>query len=405
MNFIWLSAKKDLLRLWREPAALAAWIGIPVFVGLLLALMFGGGEVKPHGTLLIADEDDSFLSRVLPSAFSQDKLGEMFTVEKVSQAEGRVRLGEGRASALVIIPKGFSSAVRNGTPSTLTVVRNPAQQILPEIVEQTVRLLAEAGFYVHALAGEELKSFTGSRPSDAAIAVLSVRMAHSGDGIAAWLFPPRITVETRIPDQKQSLPSAGFASLLFPGMLFMGLLFTASGISGDWWKEKQQATFRRTLATPAGSAAVLAGKLLAYSLLAAAVTALGLLLGRLLIDMPLPRPGWTVLWSVLSASSAYLAFLLLQTLATQRRVADILANLILMPLCMIGGCFFPFEAMPAGLASIGKLTPNGMAIIVLRQTLDPAAKGPWWIPAAAGAAVLVFLFALCVPRLRARFVF
>jgi ABC-type multidrug transport system permease subunit len=39
------------------------------------------------------------------------------------------------------------------------------------------------------------------------------------------------------------------------------------------------------------------------------------------------------------------------------------------PLMMIGGSFFPFEAMPAGMAVIGKLTPNGWALEQLKRIL------------------------------------
>ena len=44
--------------------------------------------------------------------------------------------------------------------------------------------------------------------------------------------------------------------------------------------------------------------------------------------------------------------------------------LVLFPLLMIGGSFFPFEAMPEGLAAIGRLTPNGMALTELVDLLD-----------------------------------
>jgi ABC-2 type transport system permease protein len=195
------------------------------------------------------------------------------------------------------------------------------------------------------------------------------------------------------------------ATLMFPGMLMMGILFTASGLSGDWWKEKQEGTLRRALVGPHGAGAVLGGKVLAFALLAAAVACVGLGLGKGLMDMALPRPWWTLAWVVLTACGAYLAFLLLQSLATQRRAAEILVNMLLMPLCMVGGCFFPFEMMPKGLAAVGRMTPNGMAMVVMRETMDAGSAGQWWLAVGVAVAVMAALFGVCARQARARFVF
>jgi ABC-type multidrug transport system permease subunit len=69
---------------------------------------------------------------------------------------------------------------------------------------------------------------------------------------------------------------------------------------------------------------------------------------------------------------------------------------VVFPLIMIGGSFFPFEAMPPWMANIGRWTPNGLAVIQLKQLLfgpiDPTAI----VIAAIGIgvpAVLAFLLA------------
>jgi ABC-type multidrug transport system permease subunit len=36
---------------------------------------------------------------------------------------------------------------------------------------------------------------------------------------------------------------------------------------------------------------------------------------------------------------------------------------------MLGGSFFPFEFMPRGMAAIGRLTPNGWALLQLQGML------------------------------------
>jgi ABC-type multidrug transport system permease subunit len=69
----------------------------------------------------------------------------------------------------------------------------------------------------------------------------------------------------------------------------------------------------------------------------------------------------------------FLFFTTLQLLAGSQRGGHMLTSAVLFPLVMAGGAFFPFEVMPAWLASIGKKTPNGWALLRLREILDGAA--------------------------------
>ena len=81
-----------------------------------------------------------------------------------------------------------------------------------------------------------------------------------------------------------------------------------------------------------------------------------------------------------------------------------LSNLVLFPIVMLGGSFFPFEAMPEWMAAIGRWTPNGLALVRLKEIVagqpDPggllASALAIGLPAAAA-------FALSVRRLRGGF--
>ena len=48
---------------------------------------------------------------------------------------------------------------------------------------------------------------------------------------------------------------------MFPGIMFMSLLFAAQGLALDFWKDKTQGILRRLLASPAGISQYLNGKL------------------------------------------------------------------------------------------------------------------------------------------------
>ncbi len=410
MRFTWTCAVKDLRRLWRDPVALAVWIGIPLLVTVLMYVVFGTGTVLPRGQLLVADEDGTLLSSLVASAFSQGELGKMLVVEKVSSAQGRARIQRGDGSALLVIPKGFGGAFLAGRPAQLKLIKNPAQRILPEIIEEVASMLADAGSYLQAYAGDQLKLFAQGPPKgattfpDETIIATSLAFNRLGAGLAKYLQPPAIGLTSEVIEEKKPA-QASFAVAMYPGMLFMTILFLVLGLSSDVWKEREQGTLRRLGGTPARLWAFLAGKVAAVAVVFVVLGVLSLALAHGLLKMEVANPWLAVLWMTLSGVALLLMMMLLQLLSTGQRAAQLLAFLIVFPLAMLGGSFMPFEVMPDWLAAIGRHTPNGFATMQLKLILAGQVQPEPLAVAFAGALLAVaVMFPLALWRLRRAFV-
>ncbi|MFB3776417.1 MAG: ABC transporter permease [Bryobacteraceae bacterium] len=404
MRFVRVCALKDLRRFRRDPIALAIWLGVPLLVCTLLVVIFGRGGVTPKGTLLVADEDGSLVSSLLPGAFSQGPLGEMITVEKVSQAEGRARISRGDGSALLVVPKGFGDAVLEGKASRLTLVTNPSQRILPQIIEESVSVLAEAAFYLEALAGDRIRHLaTGSAPTDQTVAEASVAFNQIGRKVSAYLNRRRIDLETQTTGGEDG-GSFNLALAFIPSMLFLAVLFLAMGFSGEVWKERRQGVLRRLLATPGRPEAFLLGRTLSLALVLLVAAAGGLIVARTVVATSISAAAAAVAMTVLAGVAMYLLFQVLVMYAPNERAASVMANLLLFPLAMLGGSFFPFEVMPSWLASIGRFTPNGRAVsevgAILAGKADPVSVA--WVSLGL-AALAAVAFVLIVRRLRRGF--
>lgn len=406
MRFTWITAVKDLRRLRHDPVVLLVWLGIPVFVVLILSLVFGGQGAKPHGRLLVADEDQSFASSMLAGAFTHGELSQMVTVENVNQAEGRRRIEKGDGSALLVIPKGFGRAFLRGEPFAVQLVTNPAQQILPNIIEQTLGMTLEAGFYAQLLLGDQLKPLANAGSSSfsqqtfldasAAISRLITR-------VRPYLDPPRIDLETQVVAQKSPFET-NFAAVFLPGTIFMTVLFLSLGLSSDLWRERLHGTLRRAAAMPGTLASFLAGKMLSVMLVLGGIGAAGLFFAHWLLKVEVRSFAFALLWIVFSGAALYLLAVLLQVTAPTQRAANVVLNLVMLPLAILGGSFFPFEVMPARLASIGRLTPNGFAVVQLKGILAGSIEATRLMAGFAGAgAVAVLVFWLAVRRLRRGF--
>jgi ABC-type multidrug transport system permease subunit len=377
MRFLWSTTVKDLRRHRRSPAEFLVWLGVPLLIGSLIILASGGRSgPEPRALVWVADHDNSFVSNFLLTALSQGGGDNPLRAERVSEEEGRSRLGHGKGSALLIIPAGFSEAVLREQPTTLQLLTNPAQSILPGIVEEELNVLVDGSFYLHRLVGDELRAMADGPPAgrnvfdDGFIAAFSVRINRLVDRLASGLTPPLIQLEVTAVEQETEFDFASFALGFLPGILFMGLLFMAQGLGDELWHERQQQTLRRVVATPRSVPVFLAGKLLAGVLMMACVCLVGLCAGYWYFGLP----GWTfplaVAWTICTGILFMTGMTALQVHAASQRAGNILTMVLIFPLMMIGGSFFPFEAMPAWMATVGRLTPNGWALRRLRSILE-----------------------------------
>jgi ABC-type Na+ efflux pump permease subunit len=410
--FVLAAAKKDLLRRARDPWAFLLWLGIPLLLGLLIGMMNRGGG-KPRGRLLVADGDGTFLSHAVSSAFAQKPLSEMFDVESVDEARGRERMDQGDASALVVLPKGFGRAVLRDEPCRLELVLNPAQRILPAIAEETLGVMVEAVFYAQRVAGDRLRAAfekiaddagaAGDTWTEAFVADFGVEIRRSLERVSKYLSPPAIRVDAvQPPAEPASKPS--FVSLFFPSMIFMAFFFMAQGLSDDVWREKAEGTLRRAISSPGSVLGLFAGKLLAGSVLLLLVALLALSIGAAFFGFPWSSLPAGCLWLVGSGLLLTALLTLVQLFASSQRAGHLLTNTVLFPMVMLGGSFFPFEVMPAWMASIGRKTPNGWALEGLKSILFArASAGEIGIGLLALFLGSLLLCAVCSYRLRGAF--
>lgn len=411
MRFVLNAAEKDLRRYLRDPLALVLWLGIPLLVGTLISLVTGGSESSPPSAhLLVADEDGAVLSGLLARAFGKDKQGQLLRVEAVKNDEGLARIGRGEATALLVIPDGFGDAVLNERPTKLLLVTNPAQSILPEILQEVLEILADGAFYLHRVIGPELKEIVKGPPkgdltlSDDAVARISVSFNEIVKRLQKYLAPPVIDVELSA-DQAANGGQVSPTKLFLPGVLFMALVFMAEGLSADVWRERDLGTLRRAACTPAAVVTLLGGKLLAGSIVILGSTLAALVAGILYLNMPLLNLPLALVWGTLSGVVLLLLFTAIQLHASSQRAGSVLANSLVMPLLFVGGSFFPFEMMPDWMAALGRWTPNGWALQHLKDILFGRETFPALVAASISLLLIaVVLFLITERRMRRVFI-
>jgi ABC-type multidrug transport system permease subunit len=408
MRFVLTCATKDFRRVLSDPLALLLWLGLPLAIGGMIWLAGGAGSGgQPRAHVLVADLDSTFLSGLLLGAGEQEGAAEILELEPVALEDGRGRIGAGEATALLIIPEGFQQAVLEETPAELLLLTNPAQTVLPAIVEEGLEILVEGTFYLQRVFGDELQLLAAGPPTgqnlfaDTIVASLSLSVNQRLQQLESTLLPPVLDVSSPVSEGGEAEGSASavdFGLLFLPGILFMALLFVAQGMSDDVWEEKMNGTLRRALVSPGPAGGLLGGKLLAGAAVAAFTSVVGLAVAVSLFDVPPPVVPAALVWCTFAGTALLVFFQLAQLFATTQRGATVLTTALVFPLMMVGGSFFPFEVMPDWMAAVGRWTPNGLAVVQLKALLRGDAETVHLARAALGIGVPAALALLISSR-------
>ncbi|TDR20419.1 ABC transporter permease [Marinicella litoralis] len=388
-------------RVIREKWGFIQWLAIPIIIVFLMSLIAGTGSGKLTGRLLITDHDDSTISQFLTGSFSQGPLAEMFTVKQVTEAEGTEIMDAGDASAWITINQGFGDAFLNNETTQLTLVKNPAQTILPQMVETSMKLLVDAASYMQIIFEKELAvlqpMLANQKFNDTELVILTLGIKQQIERLEETMFPPQLTLIKQLvesPDEEKQ--NITFGLLMFPGAIFMALIFSANSLAVSIWDDASNGVIPRLSSTPAALGAYINGQVLAAGLIFALISIVLGCIGGWYFALPMGQLPVLLLWLVFSGLVIYMLFVTISLLMPSSKVANITVNATTFPLLMVGGSFFPMESMPPWLAAVGQFLPNGFLLKGLKDWLvrqEPMADA-MLIPLILGAVMLLLLWIL-----------
>lgn len=404
MHFLWAGIRKEIKRRFNDPLALFMWLAIPATIGLLMSTVMGGGGPRIRALLLVSDLDGSFISQTLPAAFSRGQLADMVEVREIGEIEGKALMEEGGASAHLVIPEGFGDDYINRRPVEISLVTNPAQRISPRLLRDVLESFLDLGNYLHLVLGDELKAVTGldgAADVDGEItAGISADISRKITKVGPFLFPPKIEIvdATPVPEGR----SISFLLLMFPGILIMAVFFAGNGMASNYWTEREEGTLARWLVSPNHMGIYWAGQFVSAMLLLGLVTLPILIGGFFYVGIPFEMLIPSLLWLMLAGPLLFAFLMLVQVSAATSNSADVIATLLMFPLLMVGGSFFPTEAMPEWLAPVADFTPNGRILEPLKQyfigTFGASGLLEALAPVLAATIVLIVLAWLVVRR-------
>jgi ABC-type multidrug transport system permease subunit len=146
------------------------------------------------------------------------------------------------------------------------------------------------------------------------------------------------------------------------------------------------------------------GKAVAALVMMAGVTSVVLVVGFAYHGVAWSKFLPSLAWVSLGGVGLFAWFAAIQMLFSNNRAANIVTTVLLFPLMMVGGSFFPLAALPGWIADLGRFAPNGFVVDRLGNELTSATA--WSIDTQSWLmllAVTVVGLALCALRLRTGF--
>jgi ABC-type multidrug transport system permease subunit len=406
---------KDLRRAWRNPLPWLLNIALPVLLTAVIGMVFGSqtGKDNSLGRIKFAfvDEDKSALTGFLRGAASQGKAGEYLEPVFLERDAAEQQLKDDKLSAILVVPAYFTSNYLTGQKVRLELIKNPAEQIHPAVLEELLGVVASAlnaisrNFASQFPAWRELVEGNGDYHD---LARLIEQTGNKFQAARKYLFPPLVGYTNTAP---QAVPAAGadpkvaastsgaeakpaqqynLLAFLLVGLSAMFLLLIANQGMADLHREVWKHTFERYNTMHQRLLPFVAGKALFTVVIVSIGAAIMLAGGQWLFHFRWPRPfdlGLLTLAYVFFCSG-FMAVTVAITPDEHR--ANALNSVLSMAFSIAGGCMFPPEHLPAAVRHLSPLMPT--------YWFATTARDLWWSDASwvVPAAKLAVLGALCV---------
>lgn len=349
-------ARNDMRRRLRDRTAILMGVVTPLVMAALIGLAFGGSGFSAR--IAVVDADGSEMSQSIASGLvSQTPADAPLRFERVADVDtARARLSAGQVDAVIVVPKGFGSAIpamaTGVTPPPLDVIVDANKRIAGDVTRSiadgiSARISASVLAVATALA-------VGPQPPDAARVQ---QIVAAGRDVSVPIALDQVDVAGRYN------PVAYFGASM--GILF--LFFTVGAGARSLIIERKEGTLARVRAAPLDDNSVLLGKSIGVLLLG---------LASLLTIWVVTTVGFRAPWGdpvavVLVIASVVFAVAGISTMVTglarTDAQADGLTSILAFGFALLGGSFQQPGSLPGVFARLALLTPNGWALKAFTQ--------------------------------------
>lgn len=326
--------QKEFLQIFRNRTLLPIIFVLPL-VQLLILVNAATQEMK-NISAIIVDQDQSEITRQLISKFDASRFFDVREVVTDSQPALEA-FKSGEASIVIVF----------GAHSERDLLRDKAVnvQIIANAINTTQSQLGYA--YASALIGSYIKSMNAEPSMNQSVNMIQTTSRY-------WFNP-----------------ELNYKYYMLPGILVILVTIIGMFLSAlNLVREKEMGTMEQINVTPVKKYQFILAKLIPFWIIGMFELALGLLLGKLVYDIPLEGN----LWVLFAFTAIYLVAVLglglfISTTANSQQQVMFISFFFILVFVMMSGIFTPYENMPVWAQVVDYVNPLYYFMSVIRMIL------------------------------------
>lgn len=416
MRKIFDIACKDLISMFRDPAALAMMLITPFALTLVIAFAFGGGS---GGTglsdipVVIVNHDSGEFGAFLVQAFESDELADLVEPSLLDDdAAARAAVDTDETAAAVIIPSGFSASIMPSGPAQSDAVTPAGRKSVIEVYANPTRPIS-AGV-VEGIVDEFLSQVTsglaGGQVSVMQLVTDGLLLPQQAQALGQEIGERvgRQTADERLITVKSETGEGGgegfdWLSYMSASMAILFLMFTVTAGGRSILMERDEGTLPRMLTTPTTAAQALGGKMVGIYATGLAQLTVLIAAGGLLFGVRWGKflPLALVVLALVAAATAW--GMLMAAYARTPGQANAIGTALSLVFGAAAGNFLPRQTLPHWLQVASYISPNAWGVEAFNSLMSGGSAADVALPVLALLLMTGVLFAAAMLAFRRQY--
>ncbi|QJD86177.1 ABC transporter permease [Cohnella herbarum] len=331
-DIIWL-IRKTLRNTFRSKSSWLVYLGLPIVGIMVSTLLYGSTNVNTLRIGIVNNDGNQVITQ------DAIKFIEGLNQIKITMTDEKSLRGDIAASKLdsgLIFNQGFADSLRKGSPG-----------------EAQVDIVSVKGAQVTAYVKSMLQNYIGNV---AAIGKGTRGNPATFDKLYAEYGAQNFKLDAETIEDTSNQKDMTYQTI---GFLATFMLFSAVNLSELILKEKESRTFLRLMSSPISARTYVLSNVIVNVLIMTLQIVFTLIMMKNVFHIDSGVP-YAQLFPVLLlfALAAVGLSLLMVAFAKSTAGAGAVQNLIIIPTCMLSGCFFPMNIMPDSIQKISNFLPQ-----------------------------------------------
>ncbi|MBU3157694.1 ABC transporter permease [Clostridium estertheticum] len=339
MRNLFLLTLNTLKITFRKKSSIIVYLILPVIIVIFVMSAYSSMDAKIKVGINNKAQNGVISKDFVAALSRQDK----FKIQQVNEEDINNFVAEGTIDCVITIPFDFDKDVSNGTMVKIQITSIKGEEATAW-VQNYVNYYVKSMIMLGKASGKDKATFNKLYKSFK-VQTLTVHNNILKD-------------ESR--DKLKTVQSIGF--------LIMLMLQGATTTSGLILKDKKEKTYFRIFTTPVSSRIYIGANILANMCIMLTQSILVIFASKYILKLTAGLPDLQLLIIlVLFGLVCVTLGILLVAFSTTTKQAGTMAILIIIPTCMLSGCFWPIDLMPKYTQQIGDFLPQTWALEAIRQ--------------------------------------